>query len=121
VLRRWHINRVPAVIAVVGFAFAVILGISALIGTQLAGLARDVPLYQANITEKIHALKDNTGSGGVVGRAAKTLSELGNEIAKPADTTAHGTEVQRLVFSNNSPFRSRFVHLPRRRYRCLSR
>lgn len=103
VLRGWHINRVPAVIAVVGFAFVVILGISALIGTQLAGLARDVPLYQANISEKIHALKDNTGSGGVVGRAAKTLSELGNEIAKPADTTANGTEVPALGVQQQQP------------------
>src|SRR5712671_6563045 len=39
--RRWHVNRVPAVTAVVVLAFAVILGIGALIGSQLAHLAEN--------------------------------------------------------------------------------
>ena len=42
-LRRWHINRVLAVIAVVVLAFAVIVGIGALIGSQLAHLAENLP------------------------------------------------------------------------------
>jgi predicted PurR-regulated permease PerM len=81
-LRRWHINRVLAVIAVVVLAFSVILGIGALIGSQLAHLAENLPGYQTNITEKIHSLRDTTTSSGVVGRAAAMLSDLGNEITK---------------------------------------
>ena len=84
-LRHWHINRVLAVIAVVGFAFTVIAGIGALIGGQLAHLAENLPGYQTNITEKIHSLRDTTTSSGVVGRAAKMLSDLGNEISKPRE------------------------------------
>jgi predicted PurR-regulated permease PerM len=49
-LRRWHINRVLAVMAVVALAFVVILGIGAAIGTQLAHLAEDLPGYQFNVT-----------------------------------------------------------------------
>ena len=45
-LRRWHINRVLAVIVVVVLAFSVILGIGALIGSQLAHLAENLPGYQ---------------------------------------------------------------------------
>src|ERR1700739_1162234 len=82
-LRRWHINRVFAVIAVVVLAFSVILGIGALIGSQLAHLAENLSGYQTNITEKIHSLRDTTTSSGVVGRAATMLSDLGNEITKP--------------------------------------
>jgi predicted PurR-regulated permease PerM len=84
-LRRWHVNRVLAVIAVVVLVFSVILGIGALIGSQLAHLAENLSGYQTNITEKIHSLRDTTTSRGVVGRAAKMLSDLGNEIAKPRE------------------------------------
>ena len=96
-LRRWHINRVLAVVAVVVLAFSVILGIGALIGSQLAHLAENLPGYQTNITEKIHSLRDTTTSSGVVGRAAKMLSDLGNEITKPREraggTAANGPAV----------------------------
>jgi predicted PurR-regulated permease PerM len=84
-LRRWHVNRVVAVVAVVVLVFSVILGIGALIGSQLAHLAENLPGYQTNITEKIHSLRDTTTSSGVVGRAAKMLSDPGNEIAKPRE------------------------------------
>src|ERR1700726_280150 len=81
-LRRWHVNRVLAGIAVVVLVFSVILGIGALIGCQIAHLAENLPGYQYNITEKIHSLRDPTTSSGVVGRAATMLSDLGNEFTK---------------------------------------
>jgi predicted PurR-regulated permease PerM len=84
-LRRRHINRVLAVIAVVVLAFAVIVGVGAVIGSQLAHLAENLPGYQTNIIEKIHSLRDTTTSSGVVGRAAAMLSDLGNEITKPRE------------------------------------
>ena len=93
-LRRWHVNRVLAVIVVVVLAFSVILGIGALIGSQLAHLAENLPRYHTNITEKIHSLRDATTSSGGVGRAVTMLSDLGNEMTKPRDaagsTTANG-------------------------------
>jgi len=76
-LRRWHINRVPAVIVVVALAFSMILGIGGLIGSQVAHLAENLPRYQTNITEKVHSLRDTMTGSGVVGRAATTLSDLG--------------------------------------------
>jgi len=85
-LRRWHLNRVVAVITVVVLAFAVIVGIGALIGSQLAQLAENLPGYQSNITEKIQSLRDTTTISGAVGRAAKALSDIGNEITKPNKT-----------------------------------
>lgn len=85
-LRHWHIGRVPSIVAVVMLAFAVIVGVGVLIGSQLAHLAENLPGYQFNITEKIHSLRDTTMSGnGVVGRAATMLSDLGNEITKPRE------------------------------------
>jgi predicted PurR-regulated permease PerM len=85
-LRRWHVNRVLAVGVVVALAFAVIFGMGALIGGQLARLADNLPRYQANMTEKIHSLRQTTTAGdGVVARTGKALSDLGDEISKPAD------------------------------------
>jgi predicted PurR-regulated permease PerM len=81
-LRRWHINRVLAVIAAVALACTVIAGLGTLIGSQLEHLAEDLPGYQTNITEKIHSLRDTTTSSGVVNRAATMLSDLGSEITK---------------------------------------
>jgi predicted PurR-regulated permease PerM len=87
-LRRWHVNRVLAVIVVAILAFSVILGIGGVIGSQVARLAENLPRYQTNITEKVHSLRDTMTGSGVVGRAAKTLSGLGSEIAQPAGKTA---------------------------------
>jgi predicted PurR-regulated permease PerM len=81
-LRRWHVNRVLAVVAVVALAFAVIFSVGAVIGSQLAHLADNLPQYQTNMTEKIHSLRQTTASNGVVARAGKALSDLGNEITK---------------------------------------
>ena len=88
-LRRWHINRVVAVIVVVVLAFSVIIGIGGLIGTQLAHLAENLSGYQTNITEKIHSLRGTTTSSGVVRGAATMLSDLGNEITKPPEKVGH--------------------------------
>src|SRR6202011_1856138 len=90
-LRRWHVNRVLAVIAVVVLVFSMILGVGALIGGQLAHLAENLPGYRYNITEKIHSLRDTTTSSGVVGRAAAMLSELGNEITSPREMMGRPT------------------------------
>ena len=72
-LRRWHINRVLAVISVVVVAFAVILSVGAVIGTQLAHLAENVPGYHSNITEKIHSLRDTT-----LGSCVRQVQQIGH-------------------------------------------
>jgi predicted PurR-regulated permease PerM len=80
--RRWHLGRVPSVIASVGLAFLVIFGIGALIGSQLARLAEDLPQYQSNITEKIHALRGTAAGSGIVERASEVVKNLKDEITK---------------------------------------
>lgn len=82
-LRHWHFNRVLSVLAVVGLAFLVIGGIGGLVGSQLAHLAESLPQYQTNISNKVLSLRETTNGGGILGRVAKTLSDVGNEITKP--------------------------------------
>jgi hypothetical protein len=85
-LRRWRLGRVPAVIVAVLLAFSMIGGIGTFLGTQLAHLAADLPGYQTNISQKIHALRDSTGSGEVVDRTSKMVTSLDTEIEKPTET-----------------------------------
>ena len=56
-LRRIRIGRVPSVIVAVLLALAVIGGIGAVIGTQVAGLAGDLPQYQATVQKKFAGLQ----------------------------------------------------------------
>jgi Predicted permease len=68
-LRRWHVGRMPSVIAAVLLAFVLIFSLGSVIGNQLAHLAENLPQYQTNVAEKIHSLRGSAADGGVVGRA----------------------------------------------------
>src|SRR5690349_4327065 len=47
-LRRLRLGRVPSVMIAVVFAFAVISGIGAVVASQVASLAENLPNYQRN-------------------------------------------------------------------------
>ena len=100
-LRRWHLGRVPAVIASVILAFLVICGIGSAIGSQLAHLADNLPGYQSNITDKIRALRGSAAETGIVARASGMLKDLSHEITRsnpPTDSkpAAPATLTQRV-------------------------
>ena len=90
-LRRGHLGRVPAVIAVVIFAFSILGGFGAFVGTQLAHLAGELPGYQTNISQKIHSLRHTTSNAGIVDRASAMVNNLTREIAKPAEAVSKPT------------------------------
>src|SRR5512145_3084682 len=48
-LERWHLGRVPSVLAVVVLLFMAIIGFGAVVGSQLGDLAENLPTYQRNI------------------------------------------------------------------------
>jgi predicted PurR-regulated permease PerM len=87
-LRRWHFGRVSSVVAAVVLAFSLISGIGALIGSQLAALAQNLPLYSYNMAEKIQSLREAASGSSIFGSLSGMLKDLGSEIAKPAETTA---------------------------------
>src|SRR3712207_2799297 len=59
-LRRLWLGRVPAVLLAVFLALGAILFVGGLIGTQVAGLARDAPGYAATIERKVAAVRAYT-------------------------------------------------------------
>jgi predicted PurR-regulated permease PerM len=84
-LRRWRFGRVPSVIAGVVLASLIIFGIGGLIGSQLAGLAENLPQYRYNMVEKIHSLRSAAVGSGILGPVSKMLDDLKKEISRPAE------------------------------------
>jgi predicted PurR-regulated permease PerM len=62
-LRRMHFGRVPSVLLAVLLALAVIMALGGLIGTQVAGLAQEVPRYAVTIQQKIATVQQFMLSG----------------------------------------------------------
>jgi predicted PurR-regulated permease PerM len=74
-LRRVWLGRVPAVLVAVLFALSVILGTGGLIGTQVASLANDIPLYASTVQRKLDLVQ-----GVTIGRLSAFVDSLSNQI-----------------------------------------
>lgn len=59
-LRRIRIPRVAAIIVAVLLALGIIVGVGAVIGTQVADLAGQLPKYQTTLESKVAKLRDST-------------------------------------------------------------
>ena len=88
-LRRLHFGRVPSVIVAVLLALGVIGGIGTVIGTQVAGLAGNLPQYQTTVQRKVAGLQQ-----GWLGEANRLLQKFNHQVhdatqkADAAGTTA---------------------------------
>jgi predicted PurR-regulated permease PerM len=89
-LLRWiHLGRVPSVIVAVLLALGVLGGIGAVIGTQVAGLAGNLPQYQTTVQRKVAGLQQ-----GWLGEANRLLQKFNHQVhdvtqkADAAGTTA---------------------------------
>jgi predicted PurR-regulated permease PerM len=89
-LRRGHLGRVPSVLLAMVLALAVILALGGLIGTQVAGLADDVPRYVFTIQQKV-----DTVQRVVLSRIAAFTSSLVRQPANIAVNTKPGTGTSR--------------------------
>jgi predicted PurR-regulated permease PerM len=90
-LRRLGLGRIPAVIAVVLLLFVALLGVGAIVGSQLVHLAENVPTYEWNLRSKIRDLRIALPSGGLIERTSEMVRDLGQELEKattPADQEA---------------------------------
>jgi predicted PurR-regulated permease PerM len=87
-LQRWHVPRGLSVLTVVLLAFLGIFAIGAVIATQVAELAGDLPHYQATMREKIKSLRGTAATTGTLERAADVLQDLGKELNKPKESSS---------------------------------
>ena len=97
-LRRLYLGRVLSVIISVLLALTVILALGGLIGTQLAGLAEEVPQYAQTIQQKVDTLQQFIASrikGVALGfehkpRPASTAAKIAPGISLTGKPTADG-------------------------------
>jgi predicted PurR-regulated permease PerM len=110
VFRRIHPGRVLSVVLAVFIAVSVIVAIGGVIGVQIAGLADDVPKYEATIREKINAAKRSTMEplGRLIGNVGREVDRAGQN-EQPAPTTARGPESAPLPVEVREPAPSPFA------------
>lgn len=77
VLRRWHLGRIPSVIIAVLLVLGILGSLGSVIGYQVAGLATELPTYQATVREKLSTLRE-----GMIGRLPAMVRSIGHELNK---------------------------------------
>ena len=88
-LRRFGLGRIPSVLAVVLLLFVALLGLGAIVASQVVHLADNLPRYEWNLRSKIRDLRIAIPSGGVVERTSDMLRDLGQELE---EATSAGRE-----------------------------
>ncbi len=101
VLRRIRLPRTLSVVTVVLVTFLGLATLGAVVASQIAELAIDLPRYQANLQEKIRSFKGATAGSGSMERVANMLQDLSTELDRPqpAQTNAlpAGVAVQKPI------------------------
>jgi predicted PurR-regulated permease PerM len=87
-LNRWHLGRIPSIVAVVLIAFLIIFGLGMVLGQQVKHLAATLPEYQATLTKKIDELRGMTAGRGTLGQASDVLHNLDRELKNESGAIA---------------------------------
>ncbi|HEY4115787.1 MAG TPA: AI-2E family transporter [Rhizomicrobium sp.] len=93
-LRRIRLGRVFSVLVSVLIAVVVMVCLGAFIGSQIAGVATELPRYQRNLLAKIHAIEGKAVNNTVVQSASSIFNNLGGEMSVPAQGTPPGTRAK---------------------------
>ena len=79
-LQKLSIPKSLSIVFVVFVAFAVLIGVTAVVGTTLTNLAAELPRYESNLRQKAQSLKLATSGGTTVEKAANVLQDLQTEL-----------------------------------------
>ena len=82
VLARLYIGRVASVLLAVTLAFAILVGLGAIIGKQVAQLSENLPEYQVVVTKKAEALRNSSFGKGLAEKAEDALKGLDSNLGK---------------------------------------
>ncbi len=85
-LQKLHIRRFPGTLLVMLVAVSIAGGVAYVILNQLVQVVSELPAYRDNIDSKIQALR--APNKGALGKAAKSVQELGKELNTPQETPA---------------------------------
>lgn len=84
-LERWRIPRIPAVLSVVLFAFAILGGVGWIVTNQLIDLSLQLPQHESRLIKKIESIRPDSPTLTMV---TKTLTDLRNVLTNGKPTNA---------------------------------
>ena len=91
-LQRVRLPRSLAVLGAVSVAVAIALSLATMVMIEVNQLASDLPRYQSTLGEKIHKLRDQVGSVGVLKNASNLLKNLDRELKSPESGGSQTTQ-----------------------------
>jgi predicted PurR-regulated permease PerM len=80
-LRHLHLGHVPSVLLSLLLVLVLLSGIGTFVGSQVAALAGDLPLYQSNIAHKIQSIRGSTTDSSTFARLDHTIEVLADQIS----------------------------------------
>lgn len=87
-LRRWHFGRSGSVVVAMLLPLVVLMGLGAVIGTQVSALVQEVPEEQTVIVHKIDTIRDAT-----IGNLDSFVKQAGKELQRAATPKAPSAPV----------------------------
>jgi predicted PurR-regulated permease PerM len=82
ILRKAKAGRVLSVLVAVSLSIAGVVGLGAVMAVQVADLAGELPRYEANLRDKVRALKGASMPSRAMEKAADTIHGLQDELKK---------------------------------------
>lgn len=86
-LEKIRLGRVPAVLAVLVFCFALTAGLAWLVAGQLLDITGHIGDYKSNLEQTIRSLHPRAGSA--FGQATATVQELNKDLTAASGTSGH--------------------------------
>ncbi|MBW6425852.1 AI-2E family transporter [Rhizobium sp. XQZ8] len=83
-LRKRSVPKIAAVILAVSSAFCAIALFSFVVGSQVANLAENIPTYQRNLVNKVHALSQAGAGNGMLDHLTKAVERVSAEMQNRA-------------------------------------
>jgi predicted PurR-regulated permease PerM len=84
-LRKAGFGRALSVLTAVGLSLAGLVGIGAVMAIQVSDLAGELPRYEANLRDKVRAMKGASMPSTAIEKAADTIQGLQEELKKGGD------------------------------------
>lgn len=103
-LVRIGVQRVIAVIMVLLTVFLLLGGLGVLLGSQLRGLAQELPTYQETIREKVSNLSQQMRGPGILDGAMRTVDTLQKEVDQAVENEEEPLPKVQVVPPPVSPF-----------------
>jgi predicted PurR-regulated permease PerM len=110
-LDRRGLPRLLATCLVILTVMCVLLGLGAILGTQVRSIAVQLPAYQSTILTKLSDLRQKLKAPGLFDSAMKTVERVQKEVESKDEKSTEGPEPQRveIVPTAQTPFEQAFA------------